>query len=242
MLRILKIFVTAAFLFFCSFARAEEAPIPPMPSRWVTDTVGFLSPETQQALDKRLEQYEKTSGVKVALYIGTTAGDGQLETWASNAIKTWSERNKAYGQGVVMFLLTQDHAIDVEVAPVLEKRLSDEFVGQVIFEQMAPRLDKNDANGALTAGMDALIAKLEETKSQVGPRETAPQTKQPTPQSSASTKKPTEDKPQTQKTPDETTPPSTSSRPSIYLLVALGALILMSTVAVGAIGWPRKSK
>ena len=161
MLRTSSIFIMIAFLFFCSFARAEEVPIPPTPSRWVTDTAGFLSVDTQQALDKRLEQYEKKSGRKVALWIGTTAGDAALEVWAQSAINAWKVREKAFGDGVVMFILTQDRTIDVEVAPGLEKILPDEFIGQVIFEHMAPRLDKGDTNGALTAGMDALLVQLD---------------------------------------------------------------------------------
>jgi len=245
MLRTLSILMTAAFLFFCSFARAEEAPIPATPTQWVTDTAGFLSPETQQALEKKLQQYEKTSGLKVALWIGTTAGGATLETWASSAISAWSVREKKFAEGVVMFILTQDHAIDVEVAPGLGKRLPDEFVGQMIFEQMAPRLDKGDTNGALTAGMDALLAKLEATKSEATQKESTPQANprtnpQTAPQTPQTTKPGGEKSPKTTQTPAETEP--TTRGPSIFLLAALGALILLTTVLIGVIGWPRKAK
>ena len=247
MLRTLTIFMAAAFLFFCSFARAEEVPIPATPTRWVTDTAGFLSPETQQALEKKLEQYEKTSGLKVALWIGTSAGDAALETWASSAINAWKVREKKFAEGVVMFVLTQDHAIDVEVAPGLGKRLPDEFVGQMIFEQMAPRLDKGDTNGALTAGMEALLAKLEATKSEAAQKEATPQANPHTnPQPAQDTTKPQTTKPGEEKPPASTQTPAetapTPRRPSLYLLLALGALILSTTVLIGVIGWPRTAK
>ena len=236
MLRTLTILINAAFLFFCSFARAAEAPIPATPSRWVTDTVGFLSAETQQALDKRLEQHEKKSKMKVAVWIGATAGDGALETWAQSAIQAWKVRDKAFAEGVVLFLLTQDRAIDVEVAPGLAKQLPDEFIGQVIFDQMAPRLEKDDPNGAVTAGLEALLTKLDmpmqESVQETAPNQ-APQTTPPITEDSAEADaKPT----------SKAEPESTMKNPSILLLVAFGALIVLSTVAIAAIGWPRRTK
>jgi uncharacterized protein len=232
MLRTLTILINAAFLLFCSFARAAEVPIPATPSRWVTDTAGFLSAETQQTLDKRLEQYEKKSGRKVAVWIGTTAGDAALETWASSAIQAWKVREKAFADGVVLFILTQDRAIDIEVAPGLDKQLPDEFVGRVIFDQMAPRLDKGDADGAVTAGMEALLTKLDTPLPEAVPNQAVP----PIPQT-------TEDSTKTPANPESTTEPTSTFRtPSILMLVALGALVLLSTVATAAIGWPRGGK
>jgi uncharacterized protein len=240
MQRTLIILITAAFFFFCSFARAEEAPIPATPSRWVTDTVGFLSAETQQMLDKRLEQHEKKSGMKVAVWIGGTAGDATLEIWAASAIQAWKVREKGYANGVVMFILTQDRAIDVEVAPGLEKQLPDEFVAQMIFEQMAPRLQNGDPNGAVTEGMNALLTRLDMPKSQAAPSKPAAPS-----EPAASMPKPMDDS--TEDSTDDSTnapakPTSATQTPGMLLLVALGALILLSIAAIVAIGWPRGAK
>lgn len=239
MLRTLTIFIAATFLFFCSIVRAEEAPIPPTPSRWVTDTVGFLSTETQQALDKRLEQYEKTSGMKVAIWIGTTAGDAALETWAQNAVNAWKAQQKAFGNGIVMFILTQDRAIDVEVAPGLESRMSDQFVAQMIFEQMAPQLDKGDANGALTAAVDTMLKKLDMPAAETN---TAPQTPQ---KSTKPMQKPADDTAK-EPTDDSAEKPAeskeTARKPSVLLLVALGALVILSTIAIGAVTLSQRPK
>lgn len=231
MLRTLTIFISAAFLFFCSIVRAEEVPIPATPSRWVTDTVGFLSVETQQALDKRLEQYEKKSGMRVAVWIGSTVGDEALETWASSAINAWKVREKAYAQGVVMFILTKDRSIDIEVAPGLEKKLPDEFVAQMIWDQMAPRLDKNDSNGAVTAGMDAILIQLDKPVDEAAPKS------QPNP--SAASSEETNDE-TTPAKPEEKAPKPQTSR--LILLGAVAGLILLSIAILLVLGWPRHTK
>jgi len=239
MLRTLTILINAVVLLFCSFARAEEVPIPATPSRWVTDTAGFLSAETQQLLDKRLEQHEKKSGMKVAVWIGTTSGDAALETWASSAIQAWKVREKAFADGVVLFILTQDRAIDVEVAPGLEKRLPDDFVGQVIFEHMAPKLNKGDANGAVTAGLDALLEKLDMPATEAAPNK-APVSPQKAPMPPPQV---TEDSTEAPAKPASTgEPTSIFPKPSIFLLLAFGALLLLSTAVIAAIGWPRGPK
>ncbi len=233
MLRILTIFISAAFVFFCSVARAEEVPIPPTPSRWVTDTVGFLSPETQKALDQRLEQYESQSKLKVAVWIGATAGEGALETWATSAVDAWRAEQAAFGKGVVMFILTQDKAIDIEVAQGLEKQLPDEFLSQVIFQHMAPRLQKDDPNGALTAGVDSLLTKLQtpmvEPAAPAAPDAGETKVEEPAEQPAESTQSP----PATTKAP---------GMPSTLLFVALGSLMLISFIAIGAAGLSRTSK
>lgn len=231
MQRTLSIFISAAFLFFCSFVHAEEAPLPATPSRWVTDTVNFLSAETQQSLDKRLEEQEKKSGMRVAVWIGPTVGDATLETWASSAINAWKVREPAYAQGVVMFILTKDRAIDIEVAPGLEKRLPDEFVAQMIWDQMAPRLDKGDANGAVTAGMDAILTRLAQ------PVVESPVKTQPNDPATSSDESVVDETPKV----DEEKNPATP-RSSLVLLLGLAGLILLSLAIVLVLGWPRSAK
>jgi len=229
MQRTLSILMTAVFLFFCSFSRAEEAPIPATPSRWVTDTVGFLSPETQQSLDKHLEEYQKSSGMKVAVWIGKTAGDAALETWAQSSINAWKTRDKGFAEGIVLFLLTEDQAIDIEVAPGLQSRLSDEFIAQVIMEQMAPLLNKGEKNQALTQGIDAILTQLIKTKPQNPPKATPPSSEQ-TPRVASPTPTPSAENTQSGK--PESTPETTSTirTPSSWMLIMLGLIILLSII------------
>jgi len=153
-------------------------------------------------------------------------------------VNAWKAQQKAFGEGIVMFILTEDRAIDVEVAPGLEGRLSDQFIAQMIWEQMASRLDKGDADGALTAGVDAMLKKLDMA---------APAT-EPTPRASAKSAKPQKpaddstDKPADNFSEKPVESTETTRRPSILLLVGLGALVLLSTIAIGAVGLSQRPK
>lgn len=198
----------------------------------------MLSAETLQTLDKRLEHYEKTTGRKVAVWIGTTTGDAVLETWTANAINAWKVRDKGFGDGIVLFILTQDRAIDVEVAPGLEKQLPDEFVGHLIMEKIAPNLNKGDNNAALTAGVDAILAGLDKPDLRVVPQQPAKQAK-PAPEK---IEKAAPETPQAPATTPAPSTPTVSPKRNVLLFIALGVLILVSTIVIGAVGWSSLGK
>ena len=83
------VFVLALLVGLVSTAVAAETPIPPAPTRWVTDPSHFVSDVTRSALDARLERYQQATGHQVIVWIGTTLGDAPLEDWAAKAFAKW---------------------------------------------------------------------------------------------------------------------------------------------------------
>ena len=77
------------FLLLAAFARAAETPIPPAPTRWVTDTAGFMSAEGLRSLDTQLEAYEHSAGHQLLVYIGKTTGGVPIEDWAVRTFQSW---------------------------------------------------------------------------------------------------------------------------------------------------------
>ena len=67
--------------------------VPPAPTRWVTDSAGFLSSETRTGIDARLEAYEKRTGHQVVVWIGDTLGGAPLDEWA---VKTFEASKTAF--------------------------------------------------------------------------------------------------------------------------------------------------
>ncbi|MDI1482412.1 TPM domain-containing protein [Polyangium sp. y55x31] len=161
MIRALTFLVLAAWLAFVGLARGQAAPIPPAPTRHVTDTVGFLSPETRDRLDDRLAQYERQTGHQVVVWIGDTIGDAALDDWAVRTFAAWGVGQKGLDDGLVMFVLAKDRKIDIEVGYGLEDRVPDAIASRVIREVMAPRLQAGDPNGAVDAGVSALLQAIE---------------------------------------------------------------------------------
>jgi len=139
---------------------AAETPIPPPPARFVTDTVGLLSPQARATLDAQLEAYARSSGNQVVVWIGQTTGDTPTEDWTVRTFERWKVGQKGLDNGLVVFIFSADRKVRVEVGYGLEDRVPDVVAVRVIREVMAPRMQAGDADGAVAAGLNALVAAI----------------------------------------------------------------------------------
>jgi len=139
---------------------ASVTPIPPTPTRWVTDTAGFLSPQTADSLDRRLQAYQQQTGHQILVYIGKTTGDDPIDDWAVRAFQQWKVGRKGIDDGLVLFIMAQDRRLRFEVGYGLEGDLPDALAGRIINEIIVPRIRAGDQDGAVTAGIDAVAGVL----------------------------------------------------------------------------------
>jgi len=140
---------------------AAAAPTPPAPTRWVEDNAGFLSASTRSALDARLEAYERATGHQVVAWIGKTIEGTALDEWAVRTFAAWKVGRKGLDDGIAVFVLADDRKIDIEVGYGLEDKVPDAIASRIVRDVMAPRLRAGDRDGALTAGVDAVLAAIE---------------------------------------------------------------------------------
>jgi uncharacterized protein len=147
----------AIFLVSAAWLIAAETPIPPLPTRWVTDTANFMSPDALRALDARLEQYERSTGHQLIVWIGTTTGDAPIDDWAVRAFEKWKVGRKGIDDGLVLFIMSADRRLRFEVGYGLEGEVPDAIAARIINDVIVPRIQKNDRDGAVTAGMDAVM-------------------------------------------------------------------------------------
>jgi uncharacterized protein len=141
-------------------ASAAEIPIPPAPSRFVSDTAGFLSQAARSELDGRLQELEVRTHHQVLLWIGRTTGDAPIEDWASRAFAAWRVGHKGLDDGVVLFIMADDRKLRIEVGYGLEDRLPDARASRIIREAIVPRLQAGDRDGAASAGIDGILAAI----------------------------------------------------------------------------------
>ena len=158
-----RIFLPAlAGLLLLAFAAGAAAqggtPVPPPPQRWLTDEANFLSPAAAAELDARLEEYERSSGHQVIVYIGKTTGVVPIEDWAVKAFEAWKVGRKGLDDGVAVIIMADDKRVRIEVGYGLESQVPDALAGRIINDEMAPRLQQGDNDGAVRAAVDRLVA------------------------------------------------------------------------------------
>ena len=157
---LVAIALSIALSFVATNVSASETPIPPAPTRWVTDNAGFLSEPVRTELDARLQTFEKTSGHQVVLWIGRTTGAAPIEDWAARAFAAWRVGRRGLDDGVVLFIMGDDRKIRIEVGYGLEDRLPDLRASTIIREAIVPRLRDGDRDGAARAGVGAILGAL----------------------------------------------------------------------------------
>lgn len=139
-------------------AQSGGTRIPPAPDRWATDQAGFLSRRTVEALDARLEAYERQTGHQVLVWIGRTiGGDAALEDWAVRTFEAWKVGRKGIDDGLVLFILAEDQKIRIEVGYGLEDKVPDIYAFRVIDNILAPGIRAGRPDEAVDAAVTALI-------------------------------------------------------------------------------------
>ena len=93
-----------------------------------------------RSLDARLAAYEQGTGHQLIVYIGATTGDAPIEDWAVRALQKWKVGRKGLDDGLVLFIMSQDHKLRIEVGYGLEAVVPDAVASRVINEVMAPRI------------------------------------------------------------------------------------------------------
>ena len=137
---------------------AAQTKIPPAPDRWATDQAGFLSRRTVEALDARLEAYERQTGHQLLVWIGRTIGpDASLEDWAVRTFEAWKVGRKGIDDGLVLFILAEDRKIRIEVGYGLEDKVPDIYAFRVIDNILAPGIRAGRPDEAVDAAVTALI-------------------------------------------------------------------------------------
>ena len=170
--KLLSFAASGVFLLFSlSASLGIDINIPPSPDRWVSDEAGFLSPQTIADLDAQLEAFEQSTGHQVIVYIGQTTGGVPIEDWAVKVFEAWKVGRKGMDDGLVLFIMTEDRKIRIEVGYGLEGVVPDAISSRVINEILIPNIQSGDNNRAVQEAVSSLIETISGRKAAESPKE-----------------------------------------------------------------------
>jgi len=156
----LKPWAALAVFLSCLGALAASFQPPAPPTRWATDTAGFLSESTRRTLDARLQKYEQDTGRQVIVWVGETTGGVPLEEWAARTFEAWGIGKKGRDDGVAVFVFAGERKIRLEVGYGIEPVVPDAIASRIIQQEAIPRFQAGDPDAAVIATVDALLRTL----------------------------------------------------------------------------------
>lgn len=117
-----------------------------------------MSPTTAARLDARLAGFEAETGRQVFVAIFPKLPSPSLEDFAVRTAQAWRIGRKGLDDGAILFVFVQDRKLRIEVGYGLEGQVPDAIASRIIDERIAPLLKAGQADAALTAGVEALLA------------------------------------------------------------------------------------
>lgn len=149
--------VVALWLFGGSLRAAET--IPAKPTRYFNDYALTVKPETAEALNTKLEDFEKQTSNQVLVVIyPKMQSEDDVAAYCQRVARSWQVGQAGKRNGAVLFVFMQEHKTNIQVGYGLEGALPDATARDILEDQIKPRFKAGDYDGGLTAGVDSMIA------------------------------------------------------------------------------------
>jgi uncharacterized protein len=158
---------TAPWRFLCCLAMIATLSVvslaqKPIPELWglrVHDDAKpkVLSQQTADLLENRLRAFEDSTSNQIAILIVSSLDGEPIEEYSLQVVEKWKLGREAKDNGVLMMISVDDHKIRIEVGYGLEGVLTDALCSKIIRNEIAPHFRKDDYDGGVTAGIDAII-------------------------------------------------------------------------------------
>ncbi len=149
----------AAALAALPLRAAKEDTLPAKPTRYVTDRAGVLPADRAEALNSRLEDFEKETSNQMLVWVDRRVPENfTLEEFTVDVARKWAAGQAGKNNGVVLFVFTEDRKMRIEVGYGLEGVLPDALAHRIQEEEILPRFRSGDYAGGIEAGVSAMIA------------------------------------------------------------------------------------
>ena len=127
----------------------------------VIDTTATLTADQQSVISQKLAAFEAAKGTQLVVLVVATTAPEDIASYANRVGNAWKIGRKDIGDGVILIVAKDDRQLRIEVAKTLEGAVPDLSAKRVIDQAIAPRFKQEDFAGGIDAGVDQLIALIQ---------------------------------------------------------------------------------
>jgi uncharacterized protein len=149
--------------------QAIALDVPPLRGH-VNDYAGMLSPESSQALEATLTDFERSDSTQIVILTIPSLEGENLEEYSIKVAEAWRIGQKKIDNGVILLIAKQERKIRIEVGRGLEGKLTDLVSGRIIRDEITPRFKTGDFDDGIKTGVSAIMAVVK-GEYQAGPRD-----------------------------------------------------------------------
>ena len=165
--------VAAAFLLFLAalptFSQSEwnqnASPLP-SPTGPVNDYAGVIDQPTKERLEKRLIEYQRSTGVELAVAVVKTTGERPIFDYSLAVARGWGIGSKADDNpSALLFIAVDDRKYFTQVSRDLEDELPDGLVGSLQRQFLVPEFRKQNYAKGIEDTLEAYIRTYDQRSS-----------------------------------------------------------------------------
>ena len=164
--------IIIAFLFVFDL-RAQDSTewspnISPLPSPTapVNDYAGVIDEATKQALNRRLIDFQRSSGVELAVAVVRTTGERPIFDYSLAVYRGWGIGAKeGDNPGALLLVAVDDRKYFTQVSANLEDELPDGLVGSLQKQYLVPEFRKGNYGKGISDTIEAYIRTYEQRSS-----------------------------------------------------------------------------
>lgn len=169
-----KVKALAASAVLCVLAVLAQAQDPtsstvsplPSPIAPVNDFAGVIDDSVEAALNKRLIDYQRTTGVELAVATVRTTGERDIFDYSLAVYRGWGIGAKAGDNpGALLLVAVDDRKYFTQVSADLEDELPDAVVGSLQRQYLVPEFRKGNFTKGISDTIDAYIRTIDERSS-----------------------------------------------------------------------------
>lgn len=131
------------------------------PAAPVTDLAGVLSPAAEDALRGKLIEFERERGSQIAVIVVASTQPETIADFTNRVGDAWKIGRRDIGDGVLIAVAVKDRRVWISVARALEGAIPDVVASRITRELMGPSFAKGDFAGGISAGVDAVMKRIE---------------------------------------------------------------------------------
>lgn len=165
--------VAAALLLYLAalpaFSQSEwnqnTSPLP-TPTGPVNDYAGVIDQATKDRLDKRLIDYQRTTGVELAVAVVNTTGDRPIFDYSLAVARGWGVGSKGDDNpSALLFIAVDDRKYFTQVSRNLEDELPDGLIGTLQRQYLVPEFRKQNYGKGIEDTLEAYIRTIDQRSS-----------------------------------------------------------------------------
>lgn len=138
----------------------------PAPTAPVNDYAGVIDEATKQQLNQRLIDYQRKTGVELAVAVVRTTGDRDIFDYSLAVYRGWGIGAKeGDNPGALLLVAVDDRKYFTQVSYHLEDELPDGLVGSLQRQYLVPEFRKGNYAKGISDTIDAYIRTIDERTS-----------------------------------------------------------------------------